>query len=120
MGVTRRLRELNPKIRCISLQPDAPFHGLEGWKHMATALVPAIYDDALADENIEVGTEAAYRLVKISAREEGLLISPSAAAALLGCLQVAKSLPRDQQAVMVTVFADSAAKYLNERFWDEE
>ena len=120
MGVTRRLRELNPKIRCISLQPDAPFHGLEGWKHMATALVPAIYDDALADENIEVGTEAAYRLVKISAREEGLLISPSAAAALLGCLQVAKSIPRDQQAVMVTVFADSAAKYLNERFWDEE
>jgi cysteine synthase B len=120
MGVTRRLRELNPKIRCISLQPDAPFHGLEGWKHMASALVPAIYDNSLADENIEVGTEAAYRLVKISAREEGLLISPSAAAALLGCLQVAKTIPRDQHAVMATVFADSAAKYLSERFWDEE
>lgn len=120
MGVTRRLRELNPKIRCISLQPDAAFHGLEGWKHMATALRPAIYDESLADENIEVGTEAAYRLVKRSAREEGLLLSPSAAAALLGCLQVAKTIPRDQHAVIVTVFADSAAKYLSERFWEEE
>src|ERR1700681_4877271 len=120
MGVTRRLRELNPKIRCISLQPDAPFHGLEGWKHMATALRPAIYDETLADENIEVGTEASYRMVKVAAREEGLLLSPSAAAALLGCLHVAKSIPTDQHAVIVTVFADSAAKYLSERFWDEE
>jgi S-sulfo-L-cysteine synthase (O-acetyl-L-serine-dependent) len=120
MGVTRRLRELNPKIRCISLQPDAAFHGLEGWKHMATALVPAIYDDTLADENLEIGTEAAYRMVKVAAREEGLLLSPSAAAAVLGCLQVAKEIPREQPAVMVTVFADSAAKYLSERFWDEE
>src|ERR1700692_3460546 len=93
MGVTRRLKELNPRIRCISLHPAAPFHRLEGWKHMATALVPAIYDESLADENIEVGTEAAYRMVKIAAREEGLLLSPSAAAALLGCLQVAKSIP---------------------------
>src|SRR6202047_1053526 len=120
MGVTRRLKELNPHIRCLSLQPDAPFHGLEGWKHMATALVPAIYDETLADENIEVGTEAAYRMVKVAAREEGLLLSPSAAAALLGCLHVAKSIPADQHAVIVTVFADSAAKYLSERFWDEE
>ena len=120
MGVTRRLKELNPAIRCISLQPDAPFHGLEGWKHMATALVPAIYDETLADENIEVGTEAAYRMVKAVAREEGLLLSPSAAAALLGGLQVAKSVPAGQHALIVTVFADSAAKYLSERFWDEE
>jgi S-sulfo-L-cysteine synthase (O-acetyl-L-serine-dependent) len=120
IGVTRRLKELNPSVRCISLQPDAPFHGLEGWKHMATALVPAIYDETLADENIEVGTEAAYRMVKITAREEGLLLSPSAAAALLGCLQVAKSIPADQHALIVSVFADSAAKYLSERFWDEE
>jgi cysteine synthase B len=120
MGVTRRLKEINPEIRCISLQPDAPFHGLEGWKHMATALRPAIYDDGIADENLEVETEAAYRLVKILAREEGLLLSPSAAAALLGCLQVAKTIPSDEHAVIVTVFADSAAKYLNERFWDED
>jgi cysteine synthase B len=120
MGVTRRLKELNPNIRCISLQPDAAFHGLEGWKHMATALVPSIYDDGLADENLEVGTEESYRMVKTAAREEGLLLSPSAAAALLGCLQVAKTIPAGQHAVIVTVFADSATKYLSERFWDED
>ncbi len=120
MGVTRRLRELNPGVRCISLQPDAAFHGLEGWKHMASALVPAIYDASLADENLEVDTEDAYRMVKRAAREEGLLLSPSAAAAVVGCLKIAKTIPADQPAVIVTVFADSAAKYLSERFWDEE
>jgi cysteine synthase B len=119
VGTTRRLRELNPKIRCISLQPDGPFHGLEGWKHMETALVPSIYDATLADENLEVSTEESYRIVKRLAREEGLLVSPSAAAALSGCFRVAKSIPRDQHAVIVTVFADSASKYLSERFWDE-
>jgi S-sulfo-L-cysteine synthase (O-acetyl-L-serine-dependent) len=119
VGVTRRLKELNPAIRFISLQPDAPFHGLEGWKHMETAIRPSIYDDTLADENLEVGTEDSYHLVKRIAREEGLLVSPSAAAALLGCFQVAKKIPRDQHAVIVTVFADSAAKYLTERFWEE-
>jgi S-sulfo-L-cysteine synthase (O-acetyl-L-serine-dependent) len=119
VGVTRRLKELNPAIRFISLQPDAPFHGLEGWKHMETAIRPSIYDDTLADENLEVGTEDSYHLVKRIAREEGLLVSPSAAAALLGCFQVAKKIPCDQHAVVVTVFADSAAKYLTERFWEE-
>ena len=119
VGATRRLKELNPKIRCISLQPDGPWNGLEGWKHMPTALRPAIYDDTLADENLEVSTEESYRMVKRLAREEGLLISPSAAAALNGCLAVAKGIPAGEKAVMVTVFADSAAKYLSERFWDE-
>src|SRR5207247_2493209 len=89
VGTTRRLKDLNPAIRCVSLQPDASFHGLEGWKHMPTAIRPAIYDDALADENLEVSTEDAYQLVKRLAREEGLLVSPSAAAALLGCFKVA-------------------------------
>jgi cysteine synthase B len=120
VGTTRRLRELNPAIRCISLQPDASFHGLEGWKHMETAIRPAIYDDTLADENLPVSTEGSYRLVKRLAREEGLLVSPSAAAALLGCFQVAALIPKESNAVIVTVFADSAAKYLTERFWDEE
>src|SRR6266481_7138294 len=119
VGTTRRLKELNPAIHCVSLQPDASFHGLEGWKHMETAIRPSIYDDTLADENLEVGTEDAYRLVKRIAREEGLLVSPSAAAALNGCFAVAKKLPREQHAVIVTVFADSGAKYLSERFWDE-
>ena len=120
VGTARRLKKLNPSIRCVSLQPDAGFHGLEGWKHMDTAMRPAIYDDTIADENLEVGTEDAYRMVKRIAREEGLLVSPSAAAALLGCFQVAKNLAPGQHAVMVTVFADSASKYLTERFWDEE
>ena len=119
VGTTRRLKELNPAIRCISLQPDASFHGLEGWKHMETAIRPAIYDDTLADEDLRVGTEDAYRLVKRAAREEGLLISPSAGAALLGCFQVAKNIPPGQRAVMVTVFADAGTKYLSERFWEE-
>jgi S-sulfo-L-cysteine synthase (O-acetyl-L-serine-dependent) len=120
VGTARRLKELNPSIRCISLQPDASFHGLEGWKHMPTALRPAIYDDTVADENLEISTEAAYRMVKRMAREEGLLVSPSAAAALLGCFQVAKGVAPGQHAVIVTIFADSASKYLTERFWDEE
>jgi S-sulfo-L-cysteine synthase (O-acetyl-L-serine-dependent) len=119
VGTTRRLRELNPAIRCISLQPDAAFHGLEGWKHMETAIRPSIYDDTLADENLEVGTESAYYLVKRVAREEGLLLSPSAAAALFGCFHVANHIPTEQPAVIVTVFADSGTKYLSERFWDE-
>jgi S-sulfo-L-cysteine synthase (O-acetyl-L-serine-dependent) len=120
VGTSRRLRELNPRMRCISLQPDGPWNGLEGWKHMPTALRPAIYDHTLADENLEISTEQSYRMVKRLAREEGLLVSPSAAAALLGCLAVAEEIPAGQHAVMVTVFADSAAKYLSERFWDED
>ena len=86
---------------------------------MATALRPAIYDESIADENLEVGTEESYRMVKRLAREEGLLVSPSSAAALLGCFRVAARIPSNETAVIVTVFADSAAKYLSERFWDE-
>jgi len=119
VGTTRRLREFNPAVRCISLQPDSAFHGLEGWKHMPTAIPPKIYDPGLADEDLAVRTEEAYKLVKRLAREEGLLVSPSAAAALAGCFQVAKSLPRNQRVVMVTIFADSGEKYLSERFWED-
>jgi S-sulfo-L-cysteine synthase (O-acetyl-L-serine-dependent) len=119
VGTARRLRELNPAIRCISLQPDASFHGLEGWKHMETAIRPSIYDDTLADEDLAVSTEDAYRLVKRIARDDALLVSPSAGAALSGCFAVAKKIPREQPAVIVTVFADSGTKYLSERFWDE-
>lgn len=119
VGTTRRLKEFNSEIRCISLQPDSAFHGLEGWKHMSTAIRPRIYDPNLADDDLPVRTEDAYKLVKHLAREEGLLVSPSAAAALAGCFQVARSLPRDQRAVIVTVFPDSGDKYLSERFWEE-
>jgi cysteine synthase B len=120
VGTSRRLKELKPAVRCISLQPDAAFHGLEGWKHMGTAIRPAIYDEEIADENLEIGTEDAYRMVKRIAREEGLMVSPSAAAAVVGCLRIAQGLASDEHAVIVTVFADSASKYLTERFWDEE
>lgn len=120
VGTARRLRELNPEIRCISLQPDGPWNGLEGWKHMPTALRPAIYDETLADESLEISTEAAYGMVKRLAREEGLLVSPSAAAALLGCFAVAKQIEHSRHAVIVTIFADSASKYFSERFWDED
>jgi cysteine synthase B len=120
VGTARRLKELRPAVRCISLQPDGPFHGLEGWKHMATAIVPRIYDPGIADQNLEVRAEDAYRLVRRLAREEGLLVSPSSAAALTGCFRVAAGLPRLEKAVMVTVFPDSGDKYLSERFWEEE
>ncbi|MCI0627894.1 MAG: PLP-dependent cysteine synthase family protein [Acidobacteria bacterium] len=119
VGVARRLKELNPQLQAISLQPDSAFHGLEGWKHMATAIVPAIYDASVADDDRAVRTEDAYRMVKRLAREEGLLVSPSSAAALVGAMEVAKSLPRGAQAVIVTIFPDAGEKYLSERFWDE-
>jgi cysteine synthase B len=86
---------------------------------METAIVPSIYDNTLADEDLAVSTEDAYRLLKRIARDEGLLVSPSAAAALAGCFAVAAQIPREQHAVIVTVFADSGTKYLSERFWDE-
>jgi cysteine synthase B len=119
-GTSRRLKELNPKIRCISLQPDSAFHGIEGAKHMATALVPGIYDPKLADEDRTVTTEAAHAMVKRLAREEGLLAGISSGGAAAGCLQVAGELARRRQkAVIVTIFPDSGDKYLSERFWDE-
>jgi len=120
IGTTRRLKELNPRIRCISMQPDSGFHGLEGLKHMPTNLVPAIYDPKVADENLEVHTEAAQQMAKRLAREEGILVGVSAGAALWACLQVAKRVPRNEQAVIVTIFPDSGEKYLSDRFWSED
>ncbi|MGA7623285.1 MAG: cysteine synthase family protein [Candidatus Acidiferrales bacterium] len=119
LGTTRRLKELNPKIRCISFQPDSGFHGLEGLKHMATAIVPRIYDSKLADEDIAAPTEAAHQLVKRLARVEGILAGVSSGAALWACREVARKLPRGENAVIVTVFPDSGEKYLSERFWSE-
>src|SRR5216684_3269514 len=92
MGTARRLKELNPRIRCISLQPDSPFHGIEGAKHMASAIVPKIYDPSLADEDIGISTEDAHAMTKRLAREEGLLVGISGAAAVFGCLKLAQQL----------------------------
>jgi cysteine synthase B len=120
VGTTRRLKEFNSKIRCISMQPDSGFHGLEGLKHMATAIVPKIYDSKLADEDLAIQTEAAHRMVKRLASKEGILAGVSSGAALCACLDVARRIPADEGAVIVTVFPDSGEKYLSERFWSEE
>jgi cysteine synthase B len=125
MGCCRRLRELNPAIKCISLQPDSPFHGLEGLKHMATAIVPKIYDPSLADEDHEVSTEASYAMLKRLARDEGMLVGISSGAAIVGSLALAHRLQKSGwveeygEAVIVTVLPDSADKYLTERLWEE-
>jgi cysteine synthase B len=118
MGTTRRLRELNPNIKCISMQPDSPFNGLEGLKHMATAIVPPIYDDKLADWNIDMATERAYAMAKWLGRNQGILVGVSAAAAAAAALEVAEAeAAAGREAVVVTILCDSADKYLSERFW---
>jgi S-sulfo-L-cysteine synthase (O-acetyl-L-serine-dependent) len=119
VGTTRRLKELNPHIRCISLQPDSAFHGIEGAKHLPSAIVPRIYDPSLADANLEISTEEAHSMARRLAREHGLLVGISAAAAVVGSLQVAEGLKKNQPATIVTILCDSGDKYLSERFWDE-
>jgi cysteine synthase B len=117
VGTSRRLKELNSQIRCISLQPDSPFHGIEGTKHMESSIVPKIYDAGIADAELGIETEAAYTMAKRLAREEGLLVGVSAAAALVGALQVAREVPAGS--IVVTIFPDSGDKYLSEHFWSE-
>ena len=121
MGTARRLKEHNPAIQAISFQPDSPFHGLEGLKHMGSAIVPAIYNPHLADRELEIETEAAYDVARRLAREEGLLVGISAAAAVVACLKIAhEEAAAGRRAVIVTVLPDSADKYLSERFWEDE
>jgi len=117
VGTGRRLRQFNPAIKLVSFQPDSPFHGLEGLKHMASAIVPGIYDPALADEDLRVSTEAAYTMVRRLAREEGLLVGISSGAALAAMLDVARRIDRG---AIVTVFPDGAEKYLTESFWTQD
>ncbi len=114
VGTGRRLRKFSAGIKLISFQPDAPFHGLEGLKHMASAIVPGIYDPTLADEDLRIDTERSYRMVRRLAREEGLLAGISSGAAVAAMLDVAKRL---DHGIIVTVFPDGAEKYLNETFW---
>jgi cysteine synthase B len=120
MGTTRRLREYNPRIRCISMQPDLPFNGLEGLKHMATAIVPRIYDPTLADEDIPMETEKAYAMCLRLARKSGLLVGVSAAANVATALQIGeREHAAGREAVIVTILCDAAEKYMSERFWTE-
>ena len=117
VGAGRRLRELKPEVKLISVQPDSPFHGLEGLKHMETAIVPGIYDSRLADEEIEVDTEEAHAMVKRLARREGWFVGVSSAANVVASMKVAE---RVDEGVIVTVLADDASKYLSEKFWDDD
>ena len=114
VGTARRLRKFNPAIKLISFQPDSPFHGLEGLKHMDSAIVPGIYDPTLADEDLRIGTERAYKMVRRLAREEGLLAGISSGAAVAAMIDVAQRL---DAGIVVTVFPDGAEKYLSESFW---
>jgi len=116
MGVGRFLKEKSPAVRLISMEPDSPFHGLEGMKHMATAIVPPIYDPGLADQALEMPTEKAYAMVKRLARETGLLVGISSGANVAAALEVAANLPHG---TLVTVLCDGADKYLSDRFWEE-
>jgi S-sulfo-L-cysteine synthase (O-acetyl-L-serine-dependent) len=115
-GTGKGLKKLNPKVQLVAMQPDSPMHGLEGMKHMASSLVPAIYDRDLADSFAEVSTESAQGMVRRLAREEGLLVGISAGGNVDAALQVAKTL---KSGVVVTVLCDGGMKYLNERFWSE-
>jgi len=117
MGTGRRLREENPDVRLIAMQPDGPLHGLEGLKHMASALVPGIYDATFPDEIVTVETEAAHAMARRLAHEEGLLVGISAAANVVAGLELARTL---DSGTIVTIFCDGADKYLSERFWDED
>jgi cysteine synthase B len=111
-GVGHYLREYNPSIQIVAGQPDSPFHGLEGLKHMPTAIRPGIYDPGFADQILEIESEAAYEMVRRLAREEGLFVGISAGAAALAALRVAESL---EAGVVVTVFPDAGYKYLSDR-----
>ncbi len=116
IGVGRKLRELNPEVRLISMQPDSPYHGLEGMKHMETAIVPGIYDQTLADEQLEISTEDAYAMVKALARREGWFVGVSAAANIVAATNIARTI---DEGVIVTILCDGGSKYLSEKFWDE-
>lgn len=117
-GTARRLKELNPSIEVVSIQPDSPFNGLEGLKHIETAIRPGIYDDQLADIDMRISTEVTYEMARALAREEGYLVGISSAAAMIGALQIAEAAAeRGEEATVITVFPDNAYKYLSEPFW---
>ena len=116
-GVTSRLKELNRDILCYSAQPNSPFNGLEGWKHMETAIKPGIYDETLADGNLVIQTEDAYSMARFLARNEGLFAGISSAAAVCAAIELARTLT---EGLVVTILPDGGMKYLSERFWSEE
>jgi S-sulfo-L-cysteine synthase (O-acetyl-L-serine-dependent) len=117
-GIVRRLRELNPSLRAVLMQPDSPLHGLEGMRHVETSVVPGIFDPSLADERVEVSTEDAQAMARSLAREEGVFVGVSSGANVLAALRYARGLPPGS--VVVTVLCDGGGRYLSEDFWGEE
>ena len=117
VGTSKRLKEFNPFLEAISMQPDSPLHGLEGMKHLETAMVPGIYDDEMADKNVEVTTEDAQAMTRRLAREEGLFVGVSSGANVFAAVRLAQELKED--AVIVTILCDGGGKYVHESFWDE-
>ena len=116
-GVGRKLKESNPTVRAISMEPDSPIHGLEGLKHLPTSRMPGIFDPTLADETVEVATEEAQAMTRRLAREEGLFVGVSSGANVLAALSVAPRLPPGS--VVVTILCDGGERYFSERFWTE-
>jgi len=117
VGTTKRLREFNPFLHAVSTQPDSPLHGLEGMKHLETAIVPGIYDPGAADESVTVTTEDAQAMTRRLAREEGLFVGVSSGANIHAAVRLAEQLNRD--AVIVTILCDGGSKYLDDAFWGE-
>jgi len=117
VGVARRLKEFNPKIRAISMEPDSPIHGLEGLKHLPSSRMPGIFDPTLADKKVEVSTEEAQLMARRLAREEGLFVGVSAGANVVAALRLARQLPSDS--LVVTVLCDGGERYLSEAFWTD-
>lgn len=116
-GTTRRLREFYPGLKAVSIQPESPIHGLEGLKHLDTAIVPGIYDASLADEDLAVSTEDAQAMTRRLAREEGIFVGPSSGANVYAAIETARNIRGE--GVVVTVLCDSGVKYLDEGFWNE-
>ncbi len=118
VGAGRRLRELKPDVRLVSMEPDGPMHGLEGLKHMETSIIPAIYDDTVADSKMEVSTEQAQDAARTLARRGGILLGPSGGANLAAAVRLGRDLAEQgREAVIVTIFCDAGERYLGERFW---
>jgi cysteine synthase B len=117
-GVTRFLKSKSRRVLCVSMQPDGPVHGLDGMKHMPSAMVPAIYDPTLADASLEVATEEAFAMCRRLAREEGILVGPSSAANVVAAVRVAREMT-DRPATIVTILCDGGGRYLSEPFWEE-
>lgn len=119
VGAGRRLRELKPDIRLVSMEPDGPLHGLEGLKHMETSILPAIYDDGVADGRMQIATEEAQDAARVLAKRGGILLGPSGGANLAAALRLGRDLAaQGREAVIATVFCDAGERYLGERFWN--